>query len=165
MTHAGGRPRKWTSVAEMQKAIDAYFAACDAHMSPFVTKIGTVVDVSDPTPYTMTGLAETIGISRKRLKDYEGRDDDYGEEFRPTIARAREMVERDSEERLQRGKGSDRGIMFSLKNNYGWRDTQEIEHRGGIGIEISDRGRSLIDRLTQRLRGGGASGASERESE
>ena len=134
--HAGGRPRKFKSVEQMATAIEAYFAECDARKVQIVTKKGAVVTVAKPMPYSMSGLAETIGISRRRLLDYDSRVDEYGEEFRPTITHARARVERNLEERMYDGVGSPRGHEFGLKNNFNWRDKSEIEHSGEVHLHF-----------------------------
>jgi len=138
--HAGGRPRRFKTVAEMSTAIEAYFVQCDKRTVQGVTKKGDVFTIKKPMPYSMSGLAETIGISRRRLLDYNARTDEYGEEFRPTITHARARVERNLEERMYDGVGSPRGHEFGLKNNFGWTDKQQQE------IEITQKGPIVIMR-------------------
>ena len=128
----GGRPRKFKTVEQMEKAIAAYFDECDVRTVEMVTKQGEVVTVTKPMPYSMSGLAETIGISRQRLLDYNARTDEYGQGFRTTITHARARVERNLEERMYDGVGSPRGHEFGLKNNFKWRDKHELEHSGAI---------------------------------
>jgi len=134
--HAGGRPRKFKTVAQMDKAIEAYFTQCDEREVQDVTKKGDVYTIKKPMPYSMSGLAETIGISRRRLLDYNARTDEYGEEFRPTITHARARVERNLEERMYDGVGSPRGHEFGLKNNFDWRDKQDIAHTGEVHLHF-----------------------------
>jgi len=101
--HAGGRPRKYQTVAEMQAAIDAY------------------VDETQIGEMTVTGLALSLGFaSRQALMNYEG----YSEEFHDAIKRAKLRVENDYEKSLRK-RGS-AGEIFGLKN-FGWSDKQEIE--------------------------------------
>jgi len=138
--HAGGRPRTFKTVAQMDEAIEAYFAQCDERIVQGVTKKGDVYTVKKPMPYSMSGLAETIGISRRGLLDYNARTDEYGEEFLPAIVRARARVERNLEERMYDGIGSPRGHEFGLKNNFGWTDKHEQE------IEIKKKGPIVIMR-------------------
>lgn len=135
-----GRPRKFQSVEAMSTAIEAYFDKCDKREKAIVNKDGSITYISYPMPYTMSGLAETIGISRRRLLDYNDREDEYGEEFRPTAARARARVERNLEERLYDGVGSPAGLIFGLKNNYGWNDKPIVheESRGPLVIICSE---------------------------
>lgn len=122
-----GRPRKFESVEAMSTAIEAYFDKCNKREKAIVNKDGSITYIPRPMPYTMSGLAETIGISRRRLLDYNEREDEYGKEFRPTTTHARARVERNLEERLYDGVGSAVGHIFGLKNNYGWKDKQQRE--------------------------------------
>jgi len=99
-----GRPRKYESPEEMQKAINAYFEAC----------IGTKV------PTTVCGLALALGFAqRKSLLDYEG----YGEEFCNTVKRAVTTIEANYESMLSRA-AQVAGPIFALKN-MGWKDVYE----------------------------------------
>ena len=107
-----GRPPIFETPEQMAEAIDAYFAACDE------TK----------EPYTMTGLAIAIGFeSRRSLVDYDKKDD-----FSPTIKKARFYVEEFVEKRMLSSAGVVAGVIFNAKNNFGWRDKQEIEMSGGF---------------------------------
>jgi len=138
-----GRPRKFKSVEEMATAITMYFLECDNRTKPVVSKDGMVVNVPCPMPYTMSGLAETIGMSRRRLLDYNEREDEYGKEFRPTIKAAREHVERNLEERLYDGVGYGPGHIFGLKNNYDWRDTHDHNVKGNVSIHFDKEDENL----------------------
>lgn len=100
-----GRPLKFKSVEEMQLAILKYFAECD----------------ENDIPYTVTGLALALDTSRKVLVEYQGKD-----EYSNTIKRAKLMCENYAERHLFVGKSGVTGAIFSLKNNYGWVDKQEI---------------------------------------
>ena len=111
--HAGGRPPKYTNVEEMQEKIDKYFMECDARNEP----------------YTVTGLALTLDVDRRTLLNYSEKD-----EFFPTIKKAKLRVENYLEKRLIND-SSTTGIIFNLKNNYDWRDKQEIEHSGNLKLE------------------------------
>lgn len=100
-----GRPLKYNSVEELQVLIDEYFSNCD----------------STGKPYTITGLALALDMTRQGLINYEER-----EEFLDTIKKAKLKVEGYAEEQLYKG-GNTAGVIFSLKNNYGWVDKQEIK--------------------------------------
>ena len=52
------------------------------------------------------------------------------EEFSATIKRAKQKVEIHLEQRLASNAAT--GTIFNLKNNFGWKDKQEIEHSGGL---------------------------------
>lgn len=103
-----GRPRKYTNVDELQELIEEYFATCD--------KIRR--------PYTITGLALFLDMDRKALLRYEK---DYEDEFCHTIKRAKERVQEFVECCLFK-KGIAQGVIFNLKNNFGWEDKQEVDH-------------------------------------
>jgi predicted transcriptional regulator len=116
-----GRPLKYTSVEEMQKDIDQYFAECDEKNKP----------------YTVSGLAYALGTTRRTLLDYQEKDD-----FSHTIKSAKAKIELFNEEMLYNKDVSTTGVIFNLKNNYGWKDKQEIEAEVNsevkINIELSD---------------------------
>jgi hypothetical protein len=134
--HAGGRPRKYQSVEEMSTAIDAYFDECDVRMVQVVTKKGDVVEVHSPAPYTVMGLANELGIDRDTLNNYSSRSDEFGEEFFGTIKAAREKVHQNLEFRLLDGAGYGPGHIFGLKNNYGWKDKQEIDQKTSFSVHF-----------------------------
>lgn len=103
---AGGRPKKFNSPEDLQDKVDAYFEECDMNGKP----------------YTMSGLALALDIDRKTLVNYS-----KDEKFFPTIKKARQKVETYLEESLQTG--SVAGVIFNLKNNFGWKDKTEVESR------------------------------------
>lgn len=103
---AAGRPPKYKTAKEMQKAIDAYFVKCD----------------EENEPYTITGLAIALGFtSRQALINYEGKS-----EFVDTIKKAKLKVECSYEKALHTGNATS-GMIFALKN-FNWSDKQEIDH-------------------------------------
>lgn len=102
-----GRPPKYTSSEEMQKVIDAYFKKCD----------------EEKRPYTITGLALALDMDRRSIVNYGDKD-----EFFLTVKKARLKVEAFLEEALH--SGSPAGLIFNLKNNFGWKDKTEVEQSG-----------------------------------
>jgi len=113
-----GRPLKFKSVKELQEKIDVYFASC--HTNKDNHSIFT-------SPYTITGLALALKTSRETLCNYEDRP-----EFFDTIKQAKLRVENYAEQQLFTGKAT--GPIFALKN-HGWKDTQGIEHSGGVKLD------------------------------
>lgn len=111
--HAGGRPPKYTEVEEMQKKIDKYFEDCKLNNRP----------------YTITGLGLALDMSRQDLINYSKK-----EKFFDTIKKAKMRVENYLEERLIND-SSATGIIFNLKNNYGWKDKQENVN---VGVSYED---------------------------
>jgi homoaconitase/3-isopropylmalate dehydratase large subunit len=100
--HPGGRPLKFKSNKELQEKIDSYFAKMDA----------------EKRPYTICGMAVELECDRLTLINYEKR-----EEYFNTIKKAKQRIEAYAEERLFGN--SVAGVIFNLKNNYGWKDTMD----------------------------------------
>lgn len=118
----GGRPRKFKSVAEMQKAIDEYFKTTEKT--------------------TICGLALGLGfISRQSFLDYSG----YSKEFSDTIKRAKTRIEEYYEGHLTEPNAA--GSIFALKN-FGWADKHEViqQRTEGEQLEI-DEMKSRLGRL------------------
>lgn len=116
-----GRPLKYKTVEELSSAIDEYFDFCDNRIRHvYDKKSGSVIEIIDPEPYTMAGLAYAIGIDRKTLYNYSNKD-----EYFPTVKRARNKVQTDVERRLMEGQAT--GAIFNLKNNFEYVDKQEID--------------------------------------
>lgn len=113
-----GRPRKFKSAEELQERIDAYFADCEKRSAP----------------YTISGLANWIDIDRQTLLNYE-----KNEEFFGTIKKAKEKIIQMQEEMLVSGQGNATGLIFSMKNNYGWKDSRQID------AEVSGRVSYVVD--------------------
>lgn len=102
-----GRPLIFETPEAMQARIDAYYVDCQTRA----------------VPLTMSGLANALGISRLTLLNYEGRD-----AFVNTVKQARAQVEQQLEEGLLTRERQVAGHIFNLKNNFGWRDVQEVDH-------------------------------------
>lgn len=103
------RPPFYDDPEVMQAKIEEYFA--DAKM------------------VTITGLCLHLGFeSRQSFYDYEIKPD-----FAYTVKRARMMVENAYEMRLNK-EGTPTGAIFALKN-MGWKDKQETEISGNLGIK------------------------------
>ena len=111
-----GRPLKFKTAAQLQKKVDEYFDACAEH------KI----------PPTITGLALALDTTRQTFIDYEGRD-----AFTDTIKKAKLRCENYAEIQLFRGRNV-AGVIFNMKNNYGWKDKRQHEHDGTMMIDLLD---------------------------
>lgn len=105
-----GRPKAYTEAKIMQQKIDKYFEECQ----------------NNNEPYTITGLCIALDICRDTLSEYMKND-----EFSDTIKKAKLKVENYLEKRLITD-NSTTGIIFNLKNNFGWSDKQQIEHSGNV---------------------------------
>jgi hypothetical protein len=104
--------KKFKSVKSLQNAIDKYFKECD----------------ESGRPYTVSGLAYALDTTRRTLLDYEEKDG-----FSHVIKKAKAKIETFNEEQLYNKNVPTVGVIFNLKNNYDWKDKQEIE---GISSEI-----------------------------
>lgn len=110
MAEKGGRPKKYTEVEIMQQKINKYFEECNKNNEP----------------YTITGLCIALDITRETLREYL-----KNEQFSDTIKKAKLKVENYLEKHLITD-NSTTGIIFNLKNNFGWTDKQQLEHSGNI---------------------------------
>lgn len=86
-------------------------------------KIGRYFDDAKKrkTVVSMTGLALHLGCTRKNLTDYKDTD-----EFGKILEQAKLRCENVLEEKMIQGTPPT-GIIFILKNNYGWHDKIESE--------------------------------------
>lgn len=124
----GGQKPRYSSVAEMDKAIEDYFKSCegkplcDDEGNALKDKYGRVILFGEKPP-TVTGLALALGFtSRQALLNYQEK-----EEFVDSITRAKSRVEEYTETRLFDKDGAN-GAKFSLSNNFkGWSEKQEIK--------------------------------------
>lgn len=116
-----GRPPIYTNPEAMQKDIDEYFDNCDNRIQQVYSKKSDgVIEVINPEPYTMAGLAYALGMDRKSLLNYSNK-----EEFFPTVKKARNKVQLDVERRLMETNAT--GAIFNLKNNFGYVDKTEVD--------------------------------------
>ena len=100
-----GRLPYFSTVEEMDEAIERYFEEADARK----------------WPYTIPDLAFALGFtSRQSLLNYSNKPI-----FMDTIKRAKLRIEGQRARQLVQGQGIVAGQIFDLKNNFGWRDQQE----------------------------------------
>ena len=126
-----GRPAKYEKPEDMQKLIEEYFKECSS---------------TGEVP-TVTGLAYVLDMNRQDLLNYEKcfecdrlkqYDDSVRQGFVDTIKEAKRFIESRYEQSLfQQGKTV--GAIFTLKNNYGYVDKQEIEQtQKTIEVKLED---------------------------
>jgi len=127
-----GRSKKWKSAKDLQRDIDAYFAECDNNTRKVYSKAaGDVVEVPDPIPYTIEGLADTLDCDRETLLRYE-KQEGY-EEFYGTIKSAKNKIQRNKLERGLMGHSNSTVTIFDLKNNHGYVDRTEHDMKSTDG--------------------------------
>lgn len=117
-----GRPLKFKSVEELENRIKEYFKECDRWRPVQVVFKWEVNTVMKQIPYTITGLASFLWTNRQTLINYEEK-----EEYFDTIKKAKEKVERDMEERAMMWENNATMSIFSLKNNFDWKDKSEVD--------------------------------------
>lgn len=143
--HTLGRPLKFQTVKELKQAINDYFESLfeprfDMWGNPVMNKKTGEQMMKKSKVATVTGLAVALGTTRETLLDYElgkhdGKDltveqlaeNEQIEDFSDTIKEAKLRIYSDTEQQLYQGKAV--GAIFSLKNNYGWKDKTEVETR------------------------------------
>lgn len=125
------RPLRFKTPQILQESIDAYFKDAD----------------EKGKRYTITGLCVFLEINRKTLLRYE-HSEEWGwltrctpeerKAYRESIQKAKLKIEECYESMLYES-GSNRGAIFTLKNNYDWQDKKEIETTNNdIHIKLED---------------------------
>lgn len=123
-TKNSGRTIKIKTADELKEKVDKYFNSCykpmlDKHGNPLVDKDGEIITYQFK-PFTMSGLADSLDISRETLRQYQGKG-----QFKEIIEKAKRKCEVYAEERLFDKDGVN-GAKFNLINNYeGWKEKQE----------------------------------------
>lgn len=127
-----GRPPKYSTVEEMQAAIDQYFESCKGEPiigddgMPILDKFGQPFIINAHPP-TVTGLALALGFtSRQALLGYQAKKG-----FADTVTRAKSRIEAYAEERLFDRNG-ERGAEFSLKYNFRWVDEKKNDSKESV---------------------------------
>lgn len=127
-----GRPAKFEDPKEMQRIIQEYFDEC----------------IDNKECPTVTGLAYVLGTNRQGLLRYENNeecdwlkqyDKSVRDAFRDTIKDAKSFIESCYESSMVNGKANVIASIFTLKNNYGWVDKQEVvQTNKEIKVELED---------------------------
>ncbi len=118
-----GQPPKFKTVKEMQSAIDEYFDYCDNRIVKVYSKAkDCVIEVNKSEPYTIEGLCLTLDLSRAGLLNYE-KTAGY-DKFFNTVKRAKMKVQKSVVINSMENQAA--GPIFNLKNNFGYKDSQEI---------------------------------------
>jgi len=156
------RPRKFDSPEDLQEAVDNYFASC------FETKY---VEEKDPEgrkyivekqiqtePFTITGLALALNMSRENLLYYKPEiDPDFFSIIKMAKLRCQNYCERQA---IHPNSRNVAGPIFNLKANYGWIETSRQEVTGLNGQPLSasitmndDRAKANRERLAREAMG------------
>lgn len=145
--YSPGRPMKFQDIDELRAMILEYFKNAAPHWEEqteyidrrdpksgkIVIEDGKVVQdkvirkvKTKQKPLTVTGLAVALGTSRDVLLDYETTYSEKYPEFSNTIKEAKEQIKAYAEESLFGTNTA--GVIFSLKNNWGFKDKYETEN-------------------------------------
>jgi len=129
-----GKHKQYKTATELEEKIKEYFDSCWVDkVTEHTDKDGnctmTTVRYQD-RPYTVTGLALHLNLTRQGLINYQGQ-----KEYVDTVTRAKSMVEMYAEESLFTSKNTN-GPAFSLKNNFGWKDKQELAVEGSLTVKV-----------------------------
>ena len=119
-----GRPKIFNDVKEVEEKINAYFNYCE----------------EKEKPYTMSGLAYYLEVSRQTLVNYSNQD-----QFFDTIKKARDRVQMQLEENALSNKANPTFTIFNLKNNFDWKD--KIEHSSSEVENINKNVSNIADLL------------------
>lgn len=129
------RPRRWTKVSDMQKAIDGYLDSCkteylrDENGEIMQNCKGEPVILSNKRA-TVAGLALALGFAtRQSLIDYTHRTDDDDKPFVDAITRAKLQIE-DATAQAAFERDSARGACFLLQNGFGYREEKGVDVSG-----------------------------------
>ena len=141
----GGKPLLFDTPEKLEKALNDYFDSITItelkyqlvkvgedeegkpiyEQEPILNNKGTQVT---RTRYyenpSILAMCRHIGTTRETIREYEMR-----EGYVDTIKKAKARVEEYLENELYR-KEQVTGVIFNLKNNFGWKDKQEIETSG-----------------------------------
>ena len=136
-----GRPKKYNTKEELEARIKEYFDSCYRPVRVFIKDTNKYINLTDENgniikeqyrPFTVTGLADALDMSRQSLLNYSKE-----EEFFDTITRAKRKCELYAEERLY-DKDGNRGAMFSLSNNFAeWKNKQDIDANVNTEIKVT----------------------------
>ena len=129
--YSGVKP-KITSAKDIDRIAEQYFNEC----------------IEQGKYPTVSGLAFELGLERKTLLRYENAidtgelvnlDDSVKLEIRNSIKRHKAYIEGQYEDKLLNDARSPIGTLFTLKNNYGWVDKQEVVNtNNNIEVKLED---------------------------
>lgn len=138
-----GRPRFYKTAEDFRQAVEEYFESCwDTIYEKKSNEGGEYLEERkiQNCPYTITGLAVHLGMTREALLYYK---EDIDPDFFSIVKQAKQICQMYAEEQTYRANGQVTGPIFNLKVNYGWVETtrKEITGPGGVPL-MSDRDQS-----------------------
>lgn len=127
-----GQPLKFQNLEALQEKIKEYTLKCENRTKTIVTKDGEVREIPFPAPKTITGLARALGTCRQTILNYEryAQDGTVPKEYLDTIRNFKLECQEDTECGAMDGRYNATFSIFSMKNNYGWKDQQNVNLGG-----------------------------------
>jgi hypothetical protein len=135
-----GQPRKFTDSDELYNKIIEFFKFCDTQKREYYDNKG-VLHIRTK-PYTLSGLCLYLDICGDTFAEYakgtyDGEASNH--KFSDACKHARKTVENFVEEGILNGDVNPVAGIFNLKNNFGWKDRQDIDisSEKGFNVEIT----------------------------
>lgn len=133
-----GRPPLYNNAEGMQRLIDLYFMACRYNRTDNEDVISgldeedleLIKQIEELSPI-ISGLAYWLGMTTETLRAYGLKD-----KFSATVRRAKQRVEMSLEQSLTGTAVT--GSIFSLKNNFKWKDKTEVDTTSHVTINMPD---------------------------
>lgn len=140
-----GRPRKYKTAKALREAVERYFSSITYQQKVIIQRRevgedekGNIIVKETPeelldengevvmeTVYreepSVASLRVFLGVSKSTWAEYAG-----DEKFGAVVAEVRDRMEARLVELLNT-RNSTHGVEFNLKNNYGWKDKQEVQ--------------------------------------
>lgn len=117
-------------IKALRDKVEGYFKACDANERPVLDRAGKDMKIMESEPYTIAGLTLAMGFKSKvEMKKYKDEP-----EFSELMTWAMLKMEHQRNIQLLTSRANPAGVIFDLKNSFGWADTQDNKR---IGIELT----------------------------
>lgn len=144
-----GRELIYSTPEELLEKAYSYFIWCDktplkrSEVLKGGVKAGKVVKISLDRPYTLVGMCNYLGISKRTFDNYEERKD-----YLPITTYIRDIIQQNQIEGAVVGNYNANIVARLL----GLVDKQEVESTGGITINVaSSKTKEGLERLQSRL--------------
>lgn len=154
--YLAGRRKSFSTAAKFSAACDKYFSsisrtvtALDGSGKPITNDDGEPIKYTEYViPPSISALCLFIGIERSTFRNYENeKNSDKYPGFREVCQHCRDRIECWLETEVNTRRKGLQGIIFNLKNNYGWRDKTEIELGEGTLRQMEVSSVSFDDKL------------------
>jgi hypothetical protein len=167
VNNPNGRKRIWDSPEALWADFELYLQEQAPHIIKVLDGVGTikpghenfdppceddydwsieeVEDLSVQKPLTITSFAVWKGVHRTTITTGYSED-----EFKQAYARILGQCEAYAETQLFNSKRNVSGIIFILKNCYGWSDKPKPDRSGDIDVPLSPEGKAILDKALSR---------------